>query len=335
MSDIKQLLKQYEEVNKELNIQIKENGEVFINTLFQEIFDQHEGLNVVAIVGYTPGFNDGDPCTNSSYIYTGHDNDFVDELGSFEESFEYDEETEEHLNSKCTTLDQVWSQVSAYEEIIERIYDTNFQIVVSRSEDGNVVVCVDEYYCGYQCMILNPKGSLKTDLAVFDTEDYSALPLEHIKYMRWDRAYNIVPNIVKPVLECMFDLMPENKDMQWVVDYKVVDLKKGDCGVKLEGWHLDCVPNPWHKSLPETHLLFSTHFGTEFLVDEMLVRPNDNHFSKVLEECGGWFEFNNIQVRPNTITQYSRFNLHRAPIVQTDCRRMTLRLTQTEVINRR
>ena len=181
-------------------------------------------------------------------------------------------------------------------------------------------------------MMLNPKGSLKTNLAVFNTEGFSDLPLEHIKYMRWDKAYTQVPEIVKPILLKMFDLMPEDKDMQWVVDYKVVDLKKGDCGVKLEGWHLDCVSNPWHKSKPETHLLFSTEYGTEFLTDEMIVEPNEDHFSKVLREYNGWFSFNHIQVKPNTITQYSRFSLHRAPIVKQDCRRVTLRLTQTEVI---
>ena len=149
MSNIKTLLKQYEEVNAELDKQIKENGTGFINTLFQEIFDQHEGLNVVAILGYTPSFNDGDPCSHSSYIYTGDNNDFVDEIGSFEETFEYDEDTGEHLNSKCTTLDKTYTQVSAYEEIIERIYDTNFQLIVTRNEDGSVNVSEDEYYCGY------------------------------------------------------------------------------------------------------------------------------------------------------------------------------------------
>ena len=149
MSDIKTLLKQYEEVNAELNKQIKENGGGFINTLFQEIFDQHDGLNVVAILGYTPSFNDGDPCSHNSFIYTGDNNDFVDEIGSFEETFEYDEENEEHLNSKCTTLAEAYNQVSAYEEIIERIYGTNFQLIVTRNEDGSVDVSEDEYDCGY------------------------------------------------------------------------------------------------------------------------------------------------------------------------------------------
>ena len=76
-------------------------------------------------------------------------------------------------------------------------------------------------------MILNPKGSLKTNLAVFDTEGFYSLPLEHIKYERWDRAYDKLPKMVKPILERMFGLIEEDQTMNWVVDYKVVDLKKG------------------------------------------------------------------------------------------------------------
>lgn len=179
-------------------------------------------------------------------------------------------------------------------------------------------------------MILNPKGSLKQNLAYFKDEGFNDLPLAHIKYMRWDKAYDEVPSIVKPILLKMFELMPEHKDMNWVVDYKVRDLKRGDCGVALAGWHLDCVSNPWHPTLMEDHLLFSTHFGTEYILDELEVGEDETHFSKVLSRYGNDYWY--TQVKPYTITQYSRFNLHRAPIVKQDCRRMTLRLTQTEVI---
>lgn len=179
-------------------------------------------------------------------------------------------------------------------------------------------------------MILNPKGSIKTNLAVFDTKGFDNLPLDHFKYVRWKTAYEQLPTLVKPILEKMFDLMPEDQDMNWVVDYKVRDLKKGDCGVQLEGWHLDCVTNPWHKTKPETHLLFSTHFGTEYILDELEVKEDEKHFSQVLKRYGSDYWY--TTVKPNTITQYGRFNLHRAPIVKQDCRRVTLRLTQTEVI---
>lgn len=160
MSDIKSLLKQYEEVNAELNKQISENGSNFIQALFQEVFDKHEGLNVVGIVGWTMGFNDGEACYHQQYTYTGemHEGwrkdgtffaDSVEESGDFSEEFEFDEDTNTHLNSQCTTLAQAKAEIEKYDEIIERVYDTNFRIVVTRNEDNTVNVDQDYYDCGY------------------------------------------------------------------------------------------------------------------------------------------------------------------------------------------
>ena len=151
---IKQLMEEYEKVSAALNEKIQQEGEKFMEELFQEIFSQHEGLNVIGIVGYTPSFNDGEPCTHSQHIYTGAKLsygdyiDFADEVGDFEEDFEYDEEDNDHINSKCLTLEEAKDQVEACSEIIERIYDTNFRIVVKLTNDG-VKVEHEEYDPGY------------------------------------------------------------------------------------------------------------------------------------------------------------------------------------------
>lgn len=153
MTDIKTLLTQYEQVNAELNKQIKENGKAFMESLFQEIFDRHEGLKVAAIVGYTPGFNDGDPCSHSHQVFTGYKArswyDFQEEAGNFEEDFEYDEESKTCINDACKSLEQARIDIEIYDEIIERVYDTDFRIVITKGEDGKVSVSVDEYECGY------------------------------------------------------------------------------------------------------------------------------------------------------------------------------------------
>lgn len=154
MSDIKGLLAQYEEINTKLNEQISLNGNKFLESIFQEVFDNHVGLNVVCMVGYTPSFNDGDTCTHSHYTFTGVKSswgsvDFTDEIGDFEEDFEWDEGDETHLNSSCTTLAEVDKQLANCEEIFERVWDTNYRVVASRGEDGKVTLCVDEYECGY------------------------------------------------------------------------------------------------------------------------------------------------------------------------------------------
>lgn len=152
-NDIKSLLKQYEQVNKELNKQIKENGNEFVEALFQEIFDQHEGLNFVMIRGYTPGFNDGEPCTHSQNTFVGA-NDYGSYL-DFEDYELYEEfgveegETENHVNKDCKTLKEAKAQIEAYDEIIERVFITNFDLKITKSEDGKVKVVEDEYWCGY------------------------------------------------------------------------------------------------------------------------------------------------------------------------------------------
>ena len=155
MTDIKTLLKQYEEVNAALNKQIQENGKEFIQNLFQDVFDQNPGLNFVMIRGWTPGFNDGEPCTHSQETFVGRISwgcyqDFSDyELyDEFEVEFDEGDNVVSHINSECKTLDQVYEQLEAYSEIIERVFDTNFEIQ-AKLVDGKVVVTEDEYDCGY------------------------------------------------------------------------------------------------------------------------------------------------------------------------------------------
>ncbi|MNF90554.1 hypothetical protein D3C84_731210 [compost metagenome] len=172
-------------------------------------------------------------------------------------------------------------------------------------------------------------------LNVFEWKDesFGSLPLQEFKYKRWDWAYENVPDQVKPLLERMFDLMPLDEDMRWLVDFKVRDLKAGDCGCKIEGWHLDVVSNPNHKSKPDFHLLYTTEFGTEFLTTHMIVDPSDTHFNHAIDCFNlGAVERYKTSAKPNHVSAYNRFQLHRAPIVPQDCRRMLLRVTATEVI---
>lgn len=173
---------------------------------------------------------------------------------------------------------------------------------------------------------LNP-DLIWVDLAKFS--ELGELPLAFFKYKSVQYAQENVPKAIEPILAKMLELMPVDKTMRLVVDYKVRDLRAGDCGCPLEGWHIDCVTNPQHRSKPETHLIFTSCFGTEFITTPMKVEQDDIHFSTVLSRHQ---EFDYIQVEPNTITGYSRFNLHRGPLVKEDCRRAVLRLTQTEVI---
>lgn len=183
-------------------------------------------------------------------------------------------------------------------------------------------------------LLLN-HDSLKLNIAEYWDEAFASLPAQMFKYMRWDRAFTLLPPSVQPLLEQMFDLMSKEDTggMQWFVDYKVRDLSEGDCGCPLDGWHLDVVTNPWHKSKPDIHMIYSTEIGTEFLVRKMPVFPDEDSFNKTLSIYNPEaLERDVVRAKPNHISMYNRFQLHRGPVVNKPCKRMLLRLTATEVI---
>lgn len=184
-------------------------------------------------------------------------------------------------------------------------------------------------------MILND-DSLELNIFEYWDEAFASLPVQMFKYKRFDWAYDNLPSPVKPLLEKMMDKMTEldKHNLKWVVDYKVRDLKEGDCGCMLDGWHLDVVENPWHDSKPDLHLIYSTEIGTEFLTKKIPVLPEDTHFVKILEPYNqSYIDEHFVESsKPNHVSFYNRFQLHRAPVVNKDCKRMLLRLTSTEVI---
>ena len=71
----KNILKMIEEMNAQVNAlkqQVRDNGEEGLKELAKEVFDQVEGLKKFVVVGYTPSFNDGEPCTHSSFYGFGN-----------------------------------------------------------------------------------------------------------------------------------------------------------------------------------------------------------------------------------------------------------------------
>lgn len=161
-NDINQLIDDYKRINEELNRKLQEHGTTFFVSLFQKLFDENPGLNKMAVLGWTPGFNDGEPCTHSSNVYVGitytyssgtyADYSDYDELVEFfEEDIDENGEAKEAINPnlECETLRQVKQILDSFEDIFERVYHTNFIIKVTRDEDGSACVDVDDYDCGH------------------------------------------------------------------------------------------------------------------------------------------------------------------------------------------
>lgn len=112
---------------------LETNSTGILQEMFENIFTQYEGLNGVVVIGYTPGFNDGEPCT--------HHGDICFEVEDYTDmGYEIENDlTEEQYDEICSLID---------EELIQRIHDTDYQVIVVR-EDGEIVIYVEEYDCGY------------------------------------------------------------------------------------------------------------------------------------------------------------------------------------------
>lgn len=173
--EIKSLLKQYNEVSAKLDAAISKGGKTFLEELFKDIFDQFPHIHKLAYLGWTPSFNDGDLCTHHSEMFAGvrtkswrDDGTFsfdYDDYGDPSEFFasreEFEEFEEEHaeyiaglpedINGLASDEDlaAAQKQLNAYDEIIQRIYETNYIVTATRLPDGTVYVNQDWYDPGY------------------------------------------------------------------------------------------------------------------------------------------------------------------------------------------
>jgi hypothetical protein len=168
--------------------------------------------------------------------------------------------------------------------------------------------------------------NLEFNLLSFPNLNTTSLPLAFIKYQKLEKVVDILPQGVQEIISCMLPLFTQRTGKcKILVDYKVRDLRKGEAGCPLSGWHLDFTKNPNDSRSSEEHLIFSTHQGTEFITTPMEVNPLDKCFSEVLARNSG-YDF--TAAKPSTVTRYGRLNLHRSPVMQEDCRRVVLRLTR-------
>lgn len=169
MSNIQEILSNYINATAALKVELQTRGKEAFADLAKSIFDEHEGLKGFGIIGYTPSFADGDPCTHQSDLYVGEvtgphtaswDNNRIfycidaegEELAEFLFP-EYDEVDTSvkpvSINAYVADLDAVSQKVAVLEEVAEKIWNTDYIIKVYLDEHGDVVVEQDEYDCGY------------------------------------------------------------------------------------------------------------------------------------------------------------------------------------------
>lgn len=139
-------INEYLEHKNAIDSLVKGHSKEMIQDLFNELFTKYKNLDVVFIYGYTPGFNDGDPCYHRQYVE-------VDSEEITERVEEYldllDEEVEYNSNLTGDEISDITDSVDDLEDLFEHIYDTDYYIIARKEEDGSITIDNGEYDCGY------------------------------------------------------------------------------------------------------------------------------------------------------------------------------------------
>lgn len=110
-------------------------------------------LTEIIVKGYTPGFNDGDPCTHSQmdpYI------NGTDMYGDRDDEDDSDPDGEGDNNEVAKTKEIsnenreiVASEVDRLSGVLESLFGTNWKITIKRQGDGTITWEQEDYDCGY------------------------------------------------------------------------------------------------------------------------------------------------------------------------------------------
>lgn len=131
---------------KAINELTQNHGEEMIQELFERLFSSTSALDVVFIYGYTPGFNDGDPCYHRQYVEVGSD-EVNERIEEYLDILDEDESYNDNLSSD--EADEIVSSIDELSDLFEQIYDTDFYVIARRAEDGSIEIHIGDYDCGY------------------------------------------------------------------------------------------------------------------------------------------------------------------------------------------
>lgn len=161
--DIKKLARKYSNKNSVKDPEAKLRG------ILREIFDALPELTHIEVIGHTPSFNDGDPCTHDQYCADGDDLNILikdgetqvvnlcDYLGDFmEDQDEWERLSECSIQEIFTHPDVIakgWAPYSLVEASKEDRININ-KIISSRKV---TVLCEDIYGTNFGLLIY-PKG---------------------------------------------------------------------------------------------------------------------------------------------------------------------------------
>lgn len=135
-------------------------------------FSVNPDIKAILINGYTPGFNDGDPCTHTQYSIIDPE-ELLDHVRDSEEmialllGYESEEAMDLDLSEKGLDVEEVLeglelgdfsyevarevdSHLEGLEDVLHEVMGTDWQIFAVRQADGSIKTVTNEYYdCGY------------------------------------------------------------------------------------------------------------------------------------------------------------------------------------------
>lgn len=127
------------------------------------------------------------------------------------------------------------------------------------------------------------------------------------KYIPLRRALSTFDKEAVFVIEKMLPYLQYKHD-NILVDYKVRVLENGEDGCPLPDWHFDCVKDYHHPAKHEHHLIYVNTDGTLFLDGCNILKASDGD-----------------------VWEYGR-ELHAAPKMQKACKRVLIRVTETDSV---
>lgn len=132
--------------------------------ILTEIMSEYE-LDFITFVGYTPSFNDGEPCEHSSYVVTDqsensehfgfdefHGADYEDhdyKLHVEDENLKYNEKVEAWSRDYRINIENIKSmdeKLEVVEFIFEQEYMTNYKVFVFVNKNDEIEIVQEEYY---------------------------------------------------------------------------------------------------------------------------------------------------------------------------------------------
>lgn len=160
----------------ELNYQLKEIEDSInlsdLHDYIRGLKAQYPKVKYVLVEGWTPSFNDGEPCTFNMNVYTGKDEELfaniIDQVHKINdedykvlqeintnEDLEYYEKCEQAGNFVCgdtpkDKIDELRRRIYDVDNLLTKFYGTiGFHVFIDFTQDGDDMIQVSDYDCGY------------------------------------------------------------------------------------------------------------------------------------------------------------------------------------------